>query len=387
MWPRRRRSWSLAVLILGFVALAPAVGLLLLVLSTAPMTVSDTYVEAIADEPPLLNPVLAPYTQARQDVLPLVFAGLVRADAEGNVSPDLAERWTVSDDGREYLVALRPGLTWHDGEPLTAEDVAFTVRLIQAADHQGSQDLAELWRGVVVEVVDSATVRFRLPSPLASFAEHLTLGLLPRHALEGVTASALPLHEFNRAPVGSGPYRVASLDPDQIALERYPDYHGVPPRLARIELRIFAERNAALDALLGGRVDGLGDLRVEEVRRLETSPGVAIYSLPERAKVALLTMNVQAPILDQPPVRQAIARAIDRDRLIEDALAGPGRADFRADPGPILGLRRAVGRRAVRSTRRVRAARRGRVGANGSRWPTGARGYAAHADAPRPRHP
>ena len=331
MWPRKRRSWSLLVAALGFVALAPAVGLLLLVLSAAPTVVSDTYVEAMADEPPLLNPILAPYTQARQDVLPLVFAGLVRADAEGNVYPDLAERWTVGDDGREYLVELRPNLRWHDGEPLTAEDVAFTIRLVQAPDHQGSQDLAELWHGVEVEVVDPGTVRFRLPSPLASFAEHLTLGLLPRHVLDGVAASALPLHGFNRAPIGSGPYRVVSLDPDQIALERYSDYHGVPPRLARIELRTFAERDAAVEALVTGRVDGLGSLRAEEVQRLESSPRVAVYSFPERAKVALLTMNVQAPILDQQPVRQAIARAIDRDRLIQDALTGQGEPTF----GPI----------------------------------------------------
>ena len=331
LWPRRRRSWSLLVVALGFVALAPAAGLLLLVLSTAPAPISEAYVEALADEPPLLNPVLAPYTQARQDVLPLVFAGLVRADAEGNVYPDLAERWTVGDEGLEYLVRLRPSLRWHDGEPLTAEDVAFTIRLVQSPEHQGSQDLAELWRGVEVEVVDPMTVRFRLPSPLASFAEHLTLGLLPRHALDGVAASALPHHAFNRMPVGSGPYRVTSFDPDQITLERFAGYHGASPRLARIELRTFAERDAAVDALLAGRVDGLGNLRADEVRRLESSSRVVVYSFPERAKAALLTMNVQASILDQQPVRQAIARAIDRDRLIRDAAAGQAEPTF----GPI----------------------------------------------------
>ncbi|MDP8923802.1 MAG: ABC transporter substrate-binding protein, partial [Chloroflexota bacterium] len=237
MWPRRPR-WSLVLVVFGLGALAPVVALFLLVLDSATTSVSETYIEAVAGEPPLLNPVLAPYTQARQDVLPLVFAGLLRADAEGNVYPDLAERWTVGDDGLEYLVELRPGLRWHDGEPLTAGDVAFTIGLIQAADHQGSQDLAELWRGVDVEVVDAQTVRFRLPSPLASFLEHLTLGLLPRHVLDGVAAGALPLHAFNRAPIGSGPYRVTGLDPDRISLERYPEYHGVPPRLARIELHI-----------------------------------------------------------------------------------------------------------------------------------------------------
>jgi peptide/nickel transport system substrate-binding protein len=331
MWPRRRRAWPHLLTLLAALALGPAFGLLFLALTATPDAVSDTYVEAIADEPPLLNPVLAPYTLAGQDVLPLVFAGLVRADAEGNVYPDLAEGWQVGDDGREYVVTLRPDLRWHDGQPLTAEDVAFTVRLVQAPDHQGSQDLAELWRGVEVEAVDATTVRFRLPSPLASFAEHLTLGLLPRHLLDGVTAGALPLDPFNRAPIGSGPYRVASLEPDRIVLERFERFHGTPPRLGQIELRALGAREAALGALLDGRVDGLGNLRADEVRRLEASPGVAVYSLPERSKVAMLTLNVQAPILVERPVRQAIARAVDRDRLIRVALGGQGEPSF----GPI----------------------------------------------------
>jgi len=306
-------------------------GTLALIVTALPVAVPDAYVEAVADEPPLLNPILAPYTQAGQDVLPLVFAGLVRADAEGTLVPDLAERWTVSDDGRDYTVTLRSGLRWHDGEPLTAEDVQFTIRLVQAPDHQGSQDLAELWRGVEVEVFDPTTVRFRLPSPLASFAEHLTLGLLPRHSLDSVAASALPLHPFNRAPVGSGPYRGAAVEPDRIVLERYADYHGPPPRLARIELRAFASRPEAVDALLAGTVDGLGNLRADEVRRLDVERDVSVYSLPERSKVALLAMNVQGQILDRRPVRQAIARAIDRDRLIRDAAGGQAEPAF----GPI----------------------------------------------------
>ena len=316
--------------LLGLVSLVGGALTSLLVL-VEPARESDSYVEAIADEPPLFNPVLAPFTLAGQDVLPLVFASLVRADPAGGLEPDLAEAWEVSADGRAYTFRLRDGLAWHDGAPLDARDVEFTIALIQAPDHQGSQELADLWRGVAVEVPDPRTVTFRLPDPLASFPEHLTVGLLPRHLLGGVPASALPLHPFNRRPIGSGPYRVAALEPERVVLERSLDYHGAPPWPGRIELRPFAERPAAVEALLAGRVDGLAHLRADEVERVAATPGLVVYSVPERSKVATLSLNVQAELFRDRTVRLALARAIDRDGLIRRALGG------RAEPafGPI----------------------------------------------------
>ena len=331
MWPRpRRRAWVAAGALAPPVALGTSAVLALLLL-VEPANPSDRYVEAVTDEPPLLNPILAPYTLAGQDLLPLVFAGLVRADPSGSLRPDLAERWEVSPDGRAYTFRLRGGLAWHDGAPLDARDVAFTIRLVQAPDHQGSQELAELWRGVEVEGSDERTVRFSLPEPLASFPDHLTLGLLPRHLLEGVPAGALPHHPFNRGPIGSGPYRVAALDPERVVLERHAGYHGAPPRLGSIELRSFAERTGALQALLDGRVDGLGHLRPEEIARATASPRLAVYSVPERSKVATLSLNVQTPLFRERAVRLALARAIDRDALIRAALDGQAEPAF----GPI----------------------------------------------------
>ncbi len=291
----------------------------------------DRYVEAIADEPPLFNPILAPYTLAGQDALPLIFSGLVRAEPTGGLTPDLAERWDVSAEGRIYTFRLRDGLTWHDGAPLNAHDVTFTIRLLQSEHHQGGRELAELWRGVDVEALDERNVRFSLPEALASFPDHLTLGLLPRHLLEGIEASALPLHPFNRAPVGSGPYRVATLNPERVVLERHPGYHGAPPRLGTLELQFFADRSAALQALIEGRVDGLGHLRADEIQRLADAPWLTVYSLPERSKAATLALNVQTPLFRERAVRLALAQAIDRDALIRAVLDGQAEPAF----GPI----------------------------------------------------
>ena len=325
MWPRhRRRPWLWIVGAVAMLLALPFVFAGALLLSVADPVPPDQYVEAAAGEPPLLNPVLAPYTLASQDVLPLVFAALVRTDAAGEVAPDLAERLDVAEDGRAYVVKLRAGLAWDDGAPLTAEDVAFTVRLVQSPDHQGSQELADLWRGVEVEVVDPQTVRFRLPTPLASFPEHLTLGLLPKHALDGVTAFELPLHPYNRRPVGSGPYRVTLFEPERLVLERNPAYHGDRPRLGRIELRVYADRSAALQAVMRREVDGLAGLRPDEIARVSATGQYVVYALPERSKTAVVIFNLETPILGEPAVRGALARVVDREALIRDALAGYG---------------------------------------------------------------
>jgi peptide/nickel transport system substrate-binding protein len=335
MWPRQsRRGLYLTALAAGLLVLVlPIVGVGALLLLVEPASAPDSYVEAVAGDPPLLNPVLAPFTLAGQDVVPLVFAGLVRADAAGNVEPDLAESVETEGDGSAYLVHLRDGLVWDDGAPLTADDVAFTIQLVQAPDHQGSQELAELWRGVEVEVIDSKTVRFRLPSPLASFPEHLTLGLLPKHILDGTSASDLPLHPFNRQPVGSGPYRVISFNPDRLVLERNPGYAGAPAKLARVEIRPYAERAAAFAALRDGTVDGMADLQPDELRQVATNPDLAVYSFPERSKVAELVMNLDVSPLGDVAVRRALAHLVDRDALVRGSLAGQGEPAF--DPIPV----------------------------------------------------
>lgn len=331
LWPQRRRAPQIIGLLLLGTAVLLSGGLLWLQFAVPPFEEAETYVEAVTDEPPLLNPILAPLTLVGQDPLPLIFSGLVRADAAGNLMPDLAENWEVSTDGRRWTFRLRDGLRWHDGPPVDAGDVLFTIGLVQAPDHQGSEELADLWRGVTVEAPDPRTVRFLLTEPLASFPAHLTLGLLPRHLLEGTTASALPLHPFNRQPVGSGPYRLTKRDPEQVVLERQPAYHGPPPRLDRVDLRFFADRALAIESLLAGRVDGLGQLRADEVERVAASPRLTVYSIPERSKMAALALNVRTPLFGERAVRRALARAIDREALIERALGG------RAEPafGPI----------------------------------------------------
>src|SRR5688572_30660904 len=152
---------------------------------------TNTYTEAVVGEPAYINPLLAT-SQADRDIASLVYSGLTRIDEYGQPVPDLAERWDVSEDGLTYTFTLRSDVKWHDGEPFTANDVAFTIGLLRDQDFPGSPDLIAFWRTIETYATDDTTVEFVLTQPLSAFPEYAGIGILPAHLLGGIDAAALP---------------------------------------------------------------------------------------------------------------------------------------------------------------------------------------------------
>ena len=116
--------------------------------------VGGVYVEGVAGAPQFINPLLAQYNQVDQDLSALIFNGLTRIDGEGELKPDLAESWQVSEDRLIYVFKLRQDLRWQDGEPFTAADVLFTIGLMQDPEFPGVPYLHQLWATVVAEQLD-----------------------------------------------------------------------------------------------------------------------------------------------------------------------------------------------------------------------------------------
>jgi ABC-type transport system substrate-binding protein len=150
------------------------------------------YVEGVAGVPSRINPIFATFNTVDADLSALVFSSLVRLGPKGGIEPDLAASWKVSPDGLTYVFQLRRGLYWHDGTPLDAEDVVFTIHLIQSSDFQGDPMLAELFREVEVSAPDPSTVQFRLSEPFAPF--------LAQGATSAGAAGAPLLPRRRRAP-------------------------------------------------------------------------------------------------------------------------------------------------------------------------------------------
>ena len=286
-----------------------------------------TYVEGVAGVPQYLDPLIAA-TNVDADVSRLLFTGLMRFDRGGSIVTDLAASYQVDPAGKVWTFAIRPDATWHDGVAVTADDVVYTVGLLQDKGYLGP--FSDAFRGVTVAMVDAKTVRFTLPDVYAPFAGSTTVPLLPSHVLAGVTFAELPRQAFNLKPVGTGPFRFSDLDARQITLIRSDDFYRTKPERARpfldkLILRFFRDEGDALAALSRGEIDGTSGLSPQDAERARSLRSVNLYSLPSNDFTALfLNVRPDRAVFRDRVVRQAIATAIDRGRVLQVAADGRG---------------------------------------------------------------
>jgi peptide/nickel transport system substrate-binding protein len=294
-------------------------------------TSGGTYIEGVLGFWERINPILAPSmvpaNPVDQDLASLVFDGLTALDETGQLVPALATEWDVSEDGSLYEFRLREDVRWHDGAPLTSLDVAFTVQAMQDPGFQGDPGLAELWRNVSVERVDTHTIRFTLEEPFPSFLQYTTLGLLPAHLLSNVPAPDLPSHGFStRNPVGTGMFMVESVTQDRIVLARNPDHWRSLPYLDGIEFWFYADWADLVEDYEGGNIQGFHPPHLENVQDLLKMPNLRLYSA-ESAGYGLVYLNLDReslPFFQDIGVRQALLYALDRQMLVDQVLLGQG---------------------------------------------------------------
>ena len=283
-----------------------------------------SYVEGVAGAPSRMNPLFATFNEVDQDLVSLIFSGLVRLGPRGNVQPDLAE-WTVSPDGLTYIFQLRPDLLWHDNVPLDAGDVLFTVQAIQDPEFRGDPVLADLYRDVEVTASDARTIVMTLPQPFAPFlARGATVGILPDHLLRNLTADEIFQSSFNQSPVGSGPFELLELTPEGAVLRAFGPYHLGRPLLETLELRFFRDDGALFNALRQDEVEGAlfrPGLDPEKLALLEGDTRWVRRTL-HTTTYSLVYVNPQSAAFQDAAVRRALQNGLDRTRLIEEVLAG-----------------------------------------------------------------
>jgi peptide/nickel transport system substrate-binding protein len=285
-----------------------------------------TFVEADVGGPRYINPVLCQFNQVDSDISALVFSGLTRRDERGNVVPDLATSWDISPDGKRYTFHLRNDAFWHDGQPVSAEDVAFTVGVLQSPDYPGPPNLARLWRDVKVTVFDERTVSFDLPEPYSPFLAYTDVGILPAHVLKYTPVTELTKSEFNRLPIGSGPYVVVEADAEHVLLHPSSRYYGEAPYLSAFEFRFFHDQGEALRAYERGEVSGIADVAPEYLSEVASSKTLVVYSASiARLEMVLLNLkSASATFLGDRSLRVALMLALDRQALVTHVLEGRG---------------------------------------------------------------
>lgn len=303
-------------------ALALAIGMSSSYRTVTPVT-GGNLVEGVVGTPRFVNPVLA-VTRADQDMVSLVYDGLMKIDTEGNLVPDLAESVTVSEDGRTYTATLRRDAFFHNGNPVTARDIAFTIGLIQNPELKSP--LRGNWDGVSVTEVDEQTVTITLTEPYAPFIENLSVGILPRSVWDSIPIDQLPFSQYNTEPVGAGAYQVSKVLRDDTGLisayELTPaPYYRTKPNISTITLRFYQNEAAVLEALASGEIGNTPSLSPQSLRGLDTEGlTVAEYALPRTFGV-FFNQNRSASLRD-PAVREALEVMIDRQELVKRVTDG-----------------------------------------------------------------
>ena len=273
-----------------------------------------------------LNPVLR-LSGPDEDISDLIFSGLMRAKPDGSYVPDLASSYEISANGTTYTFHLRPNATFHDGTPLTAEDVMYTIGLAQNPDIRSPRQAD--WVGVQVSSPDSATIVFTLPHAYAPFIENTTMGILPKHLWENVSTAEFPFSPLNTHPVGSGPYRLLGFTSDSTGsatrynLIPFKNYTRGEAYLKRISFVFYNNENDKIKAFNDGSLDALAGVAPADLSSLKrTDVNLASVALP-RVFGVFFNQN-RAAVLADASVRSALNVAIDKEAIVQSALGGYG---------------------------------------------------------------
>ena len=285
--------------------------------------------EALVGQIIRLNPILDSSNQPDRDIDRLIYHGLLHFDSRGTPVPDLAKSWAISADATLYTFTLLEDAVWHDGEPVTADDIIYTYSKLQDDDYPGPEDIHELWSQVNIIRLDDRRVQFQLPEPFAPFLDYLTVGLLPDHLLRGVSAGDLIDHPFNLDPLGTGPFRLDQYILEDnlivgVSLVAFDEFYGQQPFLERIEFRLFGNEQDALEAYNNGEVNGVGHIGDSILNEALSLPSLNVHSarLP---RIGLIFLNLQNPekdFLSEKTIRRALAIAINRQWIIDQVFLG-----------------------------------------------------------------
>ncbi len=296
----------------------------------SPQPVSGgVYSEALVGSLGRLNPLLDWDNTADRDVDRLIFSGLIRFDSYGLPRPNVAESWGVNEEGTTYNITIRANAVWHDGEPITSDDVIFTIERMKGVGSLYPQDIKDLWSRIEVTRLDEKNLKFSIPEPYAPFMDYLTFGLLPKHILESVPPEEMMSAEFNIAPIGSGPYKFDHLllDGGQITgvvLEAAEDHYGKVPYIPQVVFRYYPTPDSALGAYEQGDVLGVSRITPDILTAALENPTLSLYSsqMPQVSMVLLNLNNPEVEFLQNPNVRRALLMSLNRQQIISQVLAG-----------------------------------------------------------------
>lgn len=293
------------------------------------------HIEAMLGTPRFINSALSQINDADRDISRLIYSGLMKYDKEGKLLEDLAESFVI-EESKIYKFKVKENVFWHDGRPLTVDDIVFTIKLIQ--DPKYASPIRQNWQGVVVEKEDEKTVVFKLTNPYSPFLENTTIGILPKHVWENSSPESFPHADANLQPIGSGPYKFEKYQKDttgiikSYSLAANDRYYAKIPNLETITFKFFDSEDEALAALETGEVTAMSFVSGFNSGEVESQLNFNLHNFALPRYFAVFFNQSKSKPLSDIQVRKALIYATNRDEIINDASGGKGVPSY----GPII---------------------------------------------------
>ncbi len=294
--------------------------------------------EGVIGVPKFINPLLA-VTDADRDIGALVYSGLLRVGPDGQYVPDIADSYEISADGLSYTFKIRKNATWQDGQPITSDDIEFTIN--KAKDPGIKSPKRAGFEGVLVEKIDDKTIKFTLKQRYSSFLENILIGILPKHIWKNVDSDAFSYNESNLSPIGSGPYKISKIQikgggggvPEYYDLVPFRNFALGEPKVANIRIRFYQNEEALLSAFSGGEIEAMNSVPAENVLKLEQNGKTILHTVLPRVFAVFLNQG-RSKALKDASARQALSISLNKQEIVNKVLFGYG---TKLD-GPIPGV-------------------------------------------------
>lgn len=286
-----------------------------------------SFSEGIVGTPRFINPVLA-ISDADKDLTQVLYSGLMKRDNSGTLIPDLAESFSVSPDGKVYTFTLKENLYFHDGSKVTADDIVYTVEMVQ--NPLVKSPIKTNWEGITVKKDSDRTVSFTLKQRYVSFLENTTLGILPKKLWGSLTPEQFPLSDLNTKPVGSGPYKMDSITknssgiPTSYTLTSFSKFDDGEAYIKKIHFVFFGNERELVQGLRDGDVDNISQISPVLVKELQKEKGYTVLQTPLPRVFGIFLNQNKNQLFTDAKIREAINIAINRQALIDNVLYGYG---------------------------------------------------------------
>lgn len=281
-----------------------------------------TYAEGVVDKITTINPVLAS-TDSEKAASTLVYSSLLDYDDANKLKGNLASTWSVDQSGKIWTVDLRHDLKWSDGKSLTSDDVVYTIDLIKNADI--NSPLRDSWTSIQAKTDGKYRVLFTLPNVYMSFPTALTFGVVPKHILDGKSATEIASISTQRPTqlVGSGPFRLSGVEAKTTGsvwkFDTNSKYCGTKPQLKHVTIRTYADADTMLKGYRHGEINAMSSVRLAQLKDLPSSS--QILRIPSADGVFAL-FNTDGQLTSNAQIRNALRLATDRNAIRRDVVSG-----------------------------------------------------------------